>query len=111
MRKCPVCKKNYCEPPAISRIDNHTKICPICGTKEALENLGMSDDAEQIILNTVKRIIEPQVEIYTVYSQEADITFILENKGKTTRLVGFYYGEPDDEATCKYYGKLIAEFD
>lgn len=34
---CPVCKKEYTAPPAISRKDNKTKICPVCGQIEALE--------------------------------------------------------------------------
>lgn len=49
--------------------------------------------------------------IYTAYSKEADITFIMEDKDKTTRVAGFYYGEPDDEDTKIYYGKLIAEIE
>lgn len=49
--------------------------------------------------------------IYTAYSKDADITFIMEDKDKTTRVAGFYYGEPDDEDTKMYYGKLIAEIE
>lgn len=33
---CPICKKYYNEPPALSRKDNKTYICSTCGTKEAL---------------------------------------------------------------------------
>ena len=51
----------------------------------------------------------PITNIYTAYSKEADITFIMEDKDKTTRVAGFYYGEPDDNATEIYYGKLITE--
>ena len=36
---CPICHKNYFEPPALSRKDNKTEICPNCGIKEALEIL------------------------------------------------------------------------
>lgn len=36
MKKCPKCKKHYNEPPAISRVDNKTKICPMCGIAEAM---------------------------------------------------------------------------
>ncbi len=39
MRKCPKCKKSYNGYPAISRADNHTKICPICGETEAFAQL------------------------------------------------------------------------
>lgn len=35
---CPVCDKAYIDPPALSRRDNKTKICPECGAKEALED-------------------------------------------------------------------------
>ena len=35
---CPRCNKKYTAPPAISRRDNTTEICPQCGTTEALED-------------------------------------------------------------------------
>lgn len=35
---CPFCKKVYYSPSALSRKDNKTKICPECGTKEALKD-------------------------------------------------------------------------
>jgi len=35
---CPICNIEYSEPPAISRFDNSTEICPTCGMKEALIN-------------------------------------------------------------------------
>lgn len=35
---CPMCDTEYPEPPAISRFDNSTEICPACGIKEALIN-------------------------------------------------------------------------
>ena len=33
---CPICGEDYTEHPAISRKDNKSKICPKCGTGEAL---------------------------------------------------------------------------
>lgn len=36
MKKCPKCKKNYDEHPAISRVDNKTEICSMCGIAEAM---------------------------------------------------------------------------
>lgn len=36
VRTCPVCGRAYTEPPALSRRDNATDICPDCGMMEAL---------------------------------------------------------------------------
>ena len=36
-KTCPICKNKYYDSPAISRKDNKTEICPICGIIEALE--------------------------------------------------------------------------
>lgn len=52
--------------------------------------------------------------VFTVYSKEADITFIMEdtyNYGQlvSTEVKGFYYGEPQDKSTKEYYGKLKAD--
>lgn len=33
---CPRCKKPYIGYPAISRMDNETRICPDCGREEAI---------------------------------------------------------------------------
>lgn len=43
---CPRCGKEYTGRPALSRADNQTPICPDCGTREALESIGI-DTAEQ----------------------------------------------------------------
>ena len=32
---CPLCGRAYDEPPALSRADNQTDICPRCGMMEA----------------------------------------------------------------------------
>lgn len=37
--KCPICGRMYSGYPSLSRKDNKTKICPDCGTAEALESL------------------------------------------------------------------------
>lgn len=50
MTICPRCGRPYSEPPALSRKDNTTLICPDCGTREALTEIGVSaDEQEQII--------------------------------------------------------------
>ena len=37
MAICPICGREYSAPPAISRADNKTEICPVCGSREAIE--------------------------------------------------------------------------
>lgn len=53
-------------------------------------------------------------EVYTAYSPFHDISFIMEDViapgGHTTELKGFYYGQPDEEATSIFYGKTKAIF-
>lgn len=49
-RNCPKCGKPYTARPAISRVDNQTPICPLCGTREALESLNVpSEEIEKIV--------------------------------------------------------------
>lgn len=38
-RVCPLCGREYTEPPALSRADNTTDICPACGMMEALASI------------------------------------------------------------------------
>lgn len=37
IQRCPKCKKEFIEHPALSRVDNKTAICPECGVREAME--------------------------------------------------------------------------
>lgn len=46
-KKCPICGHEYTDYPAISRLDNVTLICPECGTRQALESIGVTDKEEQ----------------------------------------------------------------
>jgi hypothetical protein len=39
--------------PAISRKDNSTPICPTCGTREALESMGISKEEQDKIINAI----------------------------------------------------------
>lgn len=50
---CPRCGKAYTGRPAISRADNKTPICPDCGTREALESIGVDTAEQDKILNTI----------------------------------------------------------
>lgn len=52
---CPKCGKLYNELPALSREDNQTLICPDCGTREALESLGVEKEEQDKILAAIHR--------------------------------------------------------
>ena len=55
IRICPLCGKTYAEPPALSRTDNETLICPDCGTRQALESIGISAEEREKILSIIHR--------------------------------------------------------
>ena len=59
MRTCPLCGKTYRERPALSRKDNQTLICPDCGTREALESIGVGPEDQEKILETIHRSMKP----------------------------------------------------
>ena len=51
----PRCGKTYFERPALSRVDNETLICPDCGTREALESIGVGVEEQDSIIETIHR--------------------------------------------------------
>ena len=53
IRTCPLCGQSYTEPPALSRTDNETLICPDCGTRQALESIGVSAEEREKILSII----------------------------------------------------------
>ena len=55
IRVCPLCGKAYAEPPALSRSDNETLICPDCGIRQALESIGISTEEQDKILSIIHR--------------------------------------------------------
>ncbi|WP_294143863.1 hypothetical protein [uncultured Clostridium sp.] len=59
MKICPRCGKAYHGAPAHSRADNETLICPDCGTREALESMGVKSSEQEEILETIHRTIRP----------------------------------------------------
>lgn len=52
---CSRCGKAYHSAPALSRVDNQTLICPDCGTREALESMGVDQAEQEQILDTIHR--------------------------------------------------------
>ena len=53
LRKCPKCGKLFSERGAVARGDNVTIICSDCGTREALESIGVDESAQEKILDTI----------------------------------------------------------
>ena len=50
---CPRCGRIFNGVPALSRKDNETMICSDCGTREALESIGVSKEEQDAILETI----------------------------------------------------------
>ena len=59
IRVCPLCGQTYGEAPALSRSDNETLICPDCGTRQALESIGVSAEEQEKILAIIHRAYRP----------------------------------------------------
>lgn len=55
IRICPRCGERYTAPPALSRTDGTTLICPDCGTREALASMGVSREEQEEIIETIHR--------------------------------------------------------
>ncbi len=55
IRICPRCGNAYHGAPALSRADNETLICPDCGTREALESIGVDEKEQELILDAIHR--------------------------------------------------------
>ena len=49
---CPRCGQTYTSRPAVAR-DGSGPICPDCGTREALESIGVSADEQERIIATI----------------------------------------------------------
>ena len=54
-RTCPICGQMYIGHPALSRTDSKTLICPDCGTRQALESIGVCEEEREKILETIHR--------------------------------------------------------
>ena len=48
--------------------------------------------------------------IYSVYSSDGDMTFIMEETAESVEVKGFYFGKPDDNSNQLFYGSLKADF-
>ncbi|MGN0597240.1 MAG: hypothetical protein ACI4J1_07940 [Ruminiclostridium sp.] len=52
-RTCPLCGAQYSGYPALSRKYPNMQICPDCGTREALESIGVEPEEQEKILETI----------------------------------------------------------
>ncbi|MDE6748582.1 MAG: hypothetical protein K2K21_05900 [Lachnospiraceae bacterium] len=52
---CPKCGGRYGGVPVLSREDSKSFICPDCGTREALEQMGIDKQEQQEIIKTIHR--------------------------------------------------------
>lgn len=50
---CPLCGETYNRPPALSRVDGETLICPDCGIREALSTIGVPLKEQEEILTII----------------------------------------------------------
>ena len=53
LRTCSHCGALYGGVPALSRKYPNTQICPDCGTREALESIGVSVDEQEKIISII----------------------------------------------------------
>lgn len=52
---CPKCGAEYKTYGAISRLDG-SEICPECGTREALDNIGVPPEEQEEIIRIIRRV-------------------------------------------------------
>lgn len=57
---CPRCGRAYNKPAALSRVDNQTLICPDCGTREALDSIGVKPEEQEQIIASIHRCHQPE---------------------------------------------------
>ena len=58
IRRCPRRGMLYHGVPSLSRADNQTFICPDCGTREALQSIGVDSEEQEKILQLIHRRME-----------------------------------------------------
>lgn len=58
LRTCPRCGEVYSGHGAVSRVDSLTVICPDCGTREALQSIGVDEKEQDKILMMIHQVIE-----------------------------------------------------
>lgn len=52
---CPKCGITYTGYPALPRVDSKTEVCPECGTREALDAIGMEPAEQDNIIAEIEK--------------------------------------------------------
>ena len=52
-KECPKCGGFYFGASALSRLDGKSQICPDCGTREALESIGVDATEQDKIIEKI----------------------------------------------------------
>ena len=60
LRTCPLCGAQYGGVPALSRKYPNTQICPDCGTREALDSIGVKPEEQEQIIASIHRCRQPE---------------------------------------------------
>lgn len=60
-RVCPECGKPLTSHPALSRRDNKTEICSDCGTREALAEIGMDTEDQEVVIAAIHQLSNEKV--------------------------------------------------
>ena len=61
-RVCPICGSIYTGAGAPAKRDGaEVRVCPDCGARNALREMGLTPEEIQQILNTVHRYTDPQL--------------------------------------------------
>ena len=50
---CPICGATYTEPPVLSRQDNKTHICPMCGIRDAITTADVPTETQKEIIKAI----------------------------------------------------------
>ena len=59
IRVCLLCGRSSGEAQALSRTDNETLICPDCGTRQALESIGIDAEEREKIISIIHQSYRP----------------------------------------------------
>lgn len=123
---CMYCGSDLVGVKEIHVVEGMNFCCKDCAITAKAEGIiaGAWDEANEWY-NEGAEIVTPEdigivhKNIWTVYSAEADLTFIMMseyrdkdfNELKCTTVTGFYHGRPDDEATEEFMNKPTATYE